>query len=84
MKTLKVIVFVAMMALGPAALEAGQWSTINATHDNGQGKSKDGGHDDLGDIAVAPEPETYWLFLMGCLVIVAYMRASGRTLVDNQ
>jgi hypothetical protein len=80
MKRLIAFLIACWLALLPVALEASLVPTTHATHDNGLGKSND--HDpnnekDMGDIAVAPEPETYWLFLMGVLVMFGYFRASG-------
>ena len=45
---------------------------VLACHDQGQGKSQDCG--DLGDIATAPEPSTYWLFAIGILGLVTVSR----------
>ena len=45
---------------------------VLACHDQGQGKSQDCG--DLGDIATAPEPSTFWLFAIGVLGLAAASR----------
>ena len=45
---------------------------VFACHDQGQGKSQDCG--DLGDIATAPEPSTYWLFAIGILGLATVSR----------
>ena len=45
---------------------------VLACHDQGQGKSQDCG--DLGDIATAPEPSTYWLFAIGILGLATVSR----------
>jgi hypothetical protein len=49
--------------------------TAQATHDQGLGKSQDGqdGHE-LGSVAVAPEPSTLWIFLIGSLGLAAAFR----------
>ena len=51
------------------------WGTAQAGHDQGQGKSQDGpdGHE-LGSVAVAPEPSTLWIFLIGSLGLAIAMR----------
>ena len=46
---------------------------VLACHDQGQGKSQDC-NDDLGDIATAPEPSTYWLFAIGILGLATVSR----------
>ena len=43
-----------------------------ACHDQGQGKSQD--CNDLGDIATAPEPSTFWLFAIGVVGLVTVSR----------
>jgi hypothetical protein len=43
--------------------------TAHATHDSGQGKSQDGA---LESISVAPEPSTFWLFLIGGLALATF------------
>ena len=45
---------------------------VLACHDQGQGKSQDCG--DLGDIATAPEPSTFWLFAIGVLGLATVSR----------
>ena len=51
---------------------------VLACHDQGQGKSQD--CNDLGDIATAPEPSTFWLFAIGVLGLAAASRLnSSRT-----
>ena len=45
---------------------------VLACHDQGQGKSQDCG--DLGDIATAPEPSTFWLFAIGVVGLAAASR----------
>ena len=45
---------------------------VLACHDQGQGKSQD--CNDLGDIATAPEPSTFWLFAIGVVGLVAVSR----------
>jgi hypothetical protein len=45
---------------------------VLACHDQGQGKSQD--CNDLGDIATAPEPSTFWLFAIGVLGLAAASR----------
>ena len=45
---------------------------VLACHDRGQGKSQD--CDDLGDIATAPEPSTFWLFAIGVLGLATASR----------
>ena len=42
-----------------------------ASHDNGFGKSQDD-KDHLSSVSVAPEPSTFWLFLVGTLMVAAY------------
>jgi hypothetical protein len=49
-------------------------SVAYAAHDNGQGNSQDSPKDPLASVSVAPEPSTYWLFLIGTLAIVAFNR----------
>ena len=44
-------------------LSFGFCGPLLACHDQGQGKSQDCG--DLGDIATAPEPSTFWLLRLG-------------------
>ena len=53
---------------------------IYAPHDSGLGKSQDGedGSYDLSSISVAPEPETYWLFLIGAAAMGWYLRYMGK------
>ena len=48
---------------------------VLACHDQGQGKSQDCG--DLGDIATAPEPSTYWLFAIGILGLATISRLTS-------
>jgi len=51
---------------------------VLACHDQGQGKSQD--CNDLGDIATAPEPSTFWLFAIGVLGLATVSRLkSSRT-----
>jgi hypothetical protein len=50
-------------------------SAVNASHDNGLGKSQD---DPLDSISVAPEPSTFWLLLTGTLMIAAYSRRKSK------
>lgn len=45
---------------------------VLACHDQGQGKSQD--CNDLGDIATAPEPSTFWLFAIGVLGLATVSR----------
>ena len=45
---------------------------VQASHDSGQGKSQDG--NELGSVAVAPEPSTFWIFLLGSLGLAAAFR----------
>ena len=47
-------------------------SPVLACHDQGQGKSQD--CDDLGDVATAPEPSTFWLFAIGVLGLATVSR----------
>jgi hypothetical protein len=59
-------------------LSFGFCGPLLACHDQGQGKSQD--CKDLGDIATAPEPSTFWLFAIGILGLVAVSRLkSSRT-----
>ena len=48
---------------------------VLACHDQGQGKSQD--CNDLGDIATAPEPSTFWLFAIGVLGLAAVSRLTS-------
>jgi len=48
-------------------------SPVYAGHDNGQGKSQDGG-DHVSSVSVAPEPSAIWLFLAGTVMIAGYGR----------
>lgn len=41
---------------------------VLASHDSGQGKSQDG-KGQVGSVAVAPEPSTFWLFTAGVAVV---------------
>ena len=51
---------------------------VLACHDKGQGKSQD--CNELGDIATAPEPSTFWLFAIGVLGLATVSRLkSSRT-----
>ena len=73
MNTIRKLLFSLLMGLSPLSLQA--------THDNGLGKSQDGNdYDALASTAVAPEPETYLLFLIGLAVLGAWFRLSGRAL----
>ena len=59
-------------------LSFGFCGPLLACHDQGQGKSQDCG--DLGDIATAPEPSTFWLFAIGVLGLATVSRLkSSRT-----
>ena len=53
---------------------------VQAEHDSGQGKSQDGkDYNELGSVAVAPEPSTLWIFLLGSLgLVAAYRRKSTK------
>ena len=55
--------------------------SAQASHDNGQGKSQDGGHGqdehELGSVAVAPEPSTLLIFLLGSLGLAAAFRQNS-------
>ena len=53
-------------------LSFGFCGPLLACHDRGQGKSQDCG--DLGDIATAPEPSTFWLFAIGVLGLATVSR----------
>lgn len=80
MNTIRILLFAFMIGAMPVTLQAGVPLPVHATHDNGQGKSQDGSdHDALGATAVAPEPETYLLFLIGMAVLGAWFRLSGRS-----
>jgi len=53
----------------------GLCSPVHAEHDSGQGKSQDGkDYNELGSVAVAPEPSTLWIFLLGSLGLAAVYR----------
>lgn len=48
---------------------------VQAEHDSGQGKSQDGkDYNELGSVAVAPEPSTLWIFVLGSLALAAAYR----------
>ena len=80
MKKFRPFLLALIVAVIPATLEAAVPLPIHATHDNGQGKSQDGSdHEALGSTAVAPEPETYLLFLIGLAVLGMWFRLSGRS-----
>lgn len=70
MKLIRVLLISSLLGSMSAAMPA------HASHDNGQGKSQDGGQ--IGSTAVAPEPESYLLFLSGLIVLYAWHRASAR------
>ena len=53
-------------------LSFGFCDPVLACHDQGQGKSQD--CNDLGDIATAPEPSTFWLFAIGVLGLATVSR----------
>ena len=57
--------------IGAMLLALTMAGTVHASHDNGLGKSQDG-KDHLSSVSVAPEPSTYWLFLVGTLMVAAY------------
>lgn len=48
-----------------------------SSHDEGQGKSQDC-KDDLSCIAEAPEPATYWSFLLGVTALALWTRSRRR------
>ena len=77
MKLIMTVSLAILIGLAPIALQAGAPSGLLAGHDNGLGKSNDPGH--LEAPAVAPEPETYLLFLLGMAMLAAWSRASRRT-----
>ena len=57
------------------ALAAGGGNLALADHDQGLGKSQDGNDNtDLSSLSVAPEPSTYWMFLLGTLGIAWYTK----------
>ena len=57
-RTIAPIIFALLAAVGPASAE----------HDAGLGKSQDG-KGQVGSVAVAPEPSTFWLFAAGSAVV---------------
>ena len=69
-KTLSAICMSLMLqgiAIDPA------WSS----HDNGQGKSQDC-PDPTSCVAMAPEPSTYWSFLLGLTALALWTRSRRR------
>ena len=59
---------------------------VQAEHDSGQGKSQDGQYDnELGSVAVAPEPSTLLIFVLGSLgLAVAYRQKSTKYLPEDR
>lgn len=59
-------------------------SPVQAEHDSGQGKSQDGNDNELGSVAVAPEPSTLLIFLLGSLgLAAAYRQKSTKYLPED-
>jgi hypothetical protein len=57
---------------------------VQAEHDSGQGKSQDGGGDgELASVAVAPEPSTLLIFLLGSLGLAAAYRQKSTKYVPE-
>ena len=65
MKRLRLLIVTALLTLSLS-------SALHAEHDSGQGKSKDG--NEIGSVATAPEPETYWFFLASLLALAVLSR----------
>lgn len=54
---------------------------VHAEHDSGLGKSQDG--NELGSVAVAPEPSTLLIFLLGSLGLAAAYRQKSTKYVSE-
>jgi hypothetical protein len=50
---------------------------VSANHDSGLGKSQDG-RGQVGSVAVAPEPSTFWLFTAGVAAVGIAVRRRRR------